>query len=79
MAGIWVRTADRISDQKGEAVMILLYEKIYRQKQEQYKLDGDLQAFNKFISEAHDFQFAVMTKKISENEYAEWLNTQCAS
>lgn len=64
---------------KGEAVMILLYEKIYRQKQEQYKLDGDLQAFNKFIAEAQDFQFAVMTKKIPENEYTAWLNAQCAS
>ena len=53
--------------------MILLYEKIYKQKQEQYKLDGDLQAFNKFIAEAQDFQFAVMTKKIPENEYTEWL------
>lgn len=79
MAGICIRTSDRISDQKGEAVMILLYEKIYRQKQEQYKLDGDLQAFNKFISEAHDFQFAVMTKKISEDKYAEWLNAQYLS
>ncbi|MDE6600513.1 MAG: hypothetical protein K2K34_10600 [Oscillospiraceae bacterium] len=59
--------------------MILLYEKIYRQKQEQYKLDGDLQAFNKFIAEAQDFQFAVMTKKIPEAEYTEWLNAQCAS
>ncbi len=59
--------------------MILLYEKIYRQKQEQYKLDGDLQAFNKFISDAHDFQFAVMTKKIPETEYAAWLDAPCAS
>ena len=59
--------------------MILLYEKIYRQKQEQYKLDGDLQAFNKFISDAHDFQCAVMTKKIPETEYAAWLDAQCAS
>jgi len=59
--------------------MILLYEKIYRQKQEQYKLDGDLQAFNKFISDAHVFQLAVITKKIPETEYAAWLDAQCAS
>lgn len=59
--------------------MVLLYEEIYRQKQEQYKLDGDLQAFNSFIAKAHDFQYGVMTKKISENEYAEWLNSQKAS
>ena len=56
--------------------MTLLSEEIYHQKQEQYKLDGDLQAFNSFIAKAHDFQFGVMTKKISENEYAEWLNSQ---
>ncbi len=58
--------------------MTLLYEEIYRQKQEQYKLDGDLQAFNSFISKAHDFQYGVMTKQISENEYAAWLNSQKA-
>lgn len=56
--------------------MTLLYEEIYRQKQEQYKLDGDLHAFNSFIAKAHDFQFAIITKKASENEYAEWLNSQ---
>lgn len=59
--------------------MALLYEEIYRQKQEQYKLDGDLQAFNSFIAKAHDFQFGVMTKQIPENEYKEWLNSQRAS
>lgn len=59
--------------------MTLLYEKIYRRKQEQYKLDGDLHAFNSFISKAHEFQFAVATKKISETEYARWLNAQMAS
>ncbi len=56
--------------------MALLYEEIYRSKQEQYKLDGDLQAFNSFIAKAHDFQFAVATKKISEAEYTEWLDAQ---
>lgn len=59
--------------------MTLLYEEIYRSKQEQYKLDGDLQAFNSFIAKAHDFQFAVATKKITETEYTEWLNSQRVS
>ena len=63
---------------KERVLMTLLYEEIYRQKQEQYKLDGDLQAFNSFIAKAHDFQFGVMTKQISENEYAAWLNSQRA-
>ncbi len=56
--------------------MTLLYEEIYRSKQEQYKLDGDLQAFNSFIAKAHDFQFAVATKKITETEYNKWLDAQ---
>ena len=56
--------------------MNLLYEKVYRMKQEQYKLDGDLQSLNSFITKAHDFQFAIVTKKSSECEYAEWLNKQ---
>lgn len=59
--------------------MTLLYEEIYRFKQEQYKLDGNLQEFNSFIAKAHDFQFAVATKKIPETEYTEWLNSQRAS
>ena len=44
--------------------MNLLYEMVYRKKQEQYKLDGDLQAFNSFISKAHDFHFAIAAKKL---------------
>ncbi len=56
--------------------MTLLYEEIYRTKQEQYKHDGNLQALNSFISKAHDFQFAVATKKITETEYTEWLDAQ---
>ncbi len=56
--------------------MTLLYEEIYRSKQEQYKLDGDLQAFNSFINRAHEFQFAVATKKIAETEYTDWLDAQ---
>lgn len=59
--------------------MNLLYEEVYRMKQEQYKLDGDLQALNSFITKAHDFQFAVATKKSSEREYARWLQEQLAS
>ncbi|MBP1559808.1 MAG: hypothetical protein J6C96_00995 [Oscillospiraceae bacterium] len=55
---------------------MILYEEVYRQKQEQYKLDGDLQAFNSFIAKAHELQFEVMTKKTSENEYNEWLMEQ---
>lgn len=56
--------------------MNLLYEEVYRKKQEQYKLDGDLKAFNSFIDEAHSFQFAVATKKRPESEYTEWLKCQ---
>ena len=59
--------------------MNLLYEMVYRKKQEQYKLDGDLQAFNSFIATAHDFQFAVAAKKSSEKEYTKWLNEQLHS
>lgn len=59
--------------------MNLLYEMVYRKKQEQYKLDGDLQAFNSFISKAHDFQFEIAAKKSSEKEYREWLNEQLRS
>ena len=59
--------------------MNLLYEQVYRKKQEQYKLDGDLLAFNSFIDKAHDFQIAVAAKKRSEKEYAEWLNEQLCS
>lgn len=59
--------------------MNLLYEMVYHKKQEQYKLDGDLQAFNSFISKAHDFQFAIAAKKSSEKEYNEWLNEQLQS
>lgn len=60
--------------------MNLLYEEVYRKKQEQYKLDGDLQAFNRFISKAQDFQLAVAVKTAgSENEYASWLNEQLSS
>lgn len=65
---------------KGESAMNLLYEEVYRKKQEQYKLDGDLQAFNRFISKAQDFQLAVAAKAAgSENEYASWLNEQLLS
>ncbi len=56
--------------------MNLLYDEVYRKKQEQYKLDGDLHAFNSFIDEAHNFQFAVAIKERSESEYAEWLKKQ---
>ncbi len=56
--------------------MNLLYDEVYRKKQEQYKLDGDLYAFNSFIDEAHNFQFAVATKERSESEYAAWLKEQ---
>ena len=59
--------------------MNLLYEMVYRKKQEQYKLDGDLQAFNSFIAKAHDFQYAIAAKKSSEKEYNEWLNEQLRS
>lgn len=59
--------------------MSLLYEEVYRKKQEQYKLDGDLLAFNSFIDKAHDFQIAVAAKTRSENEYAEWLQEQLCS
>ena len=58
--------------------MNLLYEEVYRKKQEQYKLDGNLPAFNSFIDEAHNFQFAVATKERSESEYTEWLQKQLA-
>ncbi len=56
--------------------MNLLYEEVYRKKQEQYKLDGDIHTFNSFIDKAHDFQFAVAKKERSESEYAEWLRKQ---
>lgn len=60
--------------------MNLLYEEVYRKKQEQYKLDGDLQAFNRFISKAQDFQLAVAAKAAgSENEYTSWLSEQLSS
>lgn len=60
--------------------MNLLYEEVYRKKQEQYKLDGDLISFNTFISTAQDFQLAVAAKAAgSENEYTSWLNEQLTS
>ena len=59
--------------------MNLLYEEVYRKKQEQYKLDGDLPAFNSFIDEAHKFQYAVATKERPESEYAQWLQEQLCS
>ena len=59
--------------------MSLLYEMVYRKKQEQYKQDGDLQAFNSFIAKAHDFQYDIAAKKRSEKEYTEWLNQQLQS
>ena len=65
---------------KGESAMNLLYEEVYRKKQEQYKLDGDIQAFNGFISKAQDFQLAVAVKAAgSESEYASWLSEQLMS
>ena len=65
---------------KGESAMNLLYEDVYRKKQEQYKLDGDLQAFNGFISKAQDFQLAVAAKAAgSETEYTSWLSEQLLS
>ncbi len=65
---------------KGESAMNLLYEEVYRKKQEQYKLDGDLQAFNGFITKAQDFQLAVAAKAAgSENEYTSWLSEQLLS
>ena len=65
---------------KGESAMNLLYEEVYRKKQEQYKLDGDLQAFNGFISKAQDFQLAVAAKAAgSETEYTSWLSEQLSS
>ena len=62
--------------EKEYRLMNLLYDEVYRKKQEQYKLDGDLYAFNSFIDEAHNFQFAVATKERSESEYAAWLKEQ---
>lgn len=59
--------------------MTLLYEQIYRRKQDQYKRDGDLQSFNSFIAKAHEMQYAVATKAIPETEYNNWLNSQMAS
>ena len=60
--------------------MNLLYEEVYRKKQEQYKLDGDLQAFNGFISKAQDFQLAVAAKAAgSETEYTSGLCEQLSS
>ncbi|MCM1329426.1 MAG: hypothetical protein NC253_08305 [Ruminococcus sp.] len=60
--------------------MNLLYEEVYRKKQEQYKLDGDLISFNSFISKAQDFQLAVAAKAAgAEPEYACWLNEQLTS
>ncbi len=56
--------------------MSTLYEEVYKQKQAQFKLDGDLQSFNQFISLAQDYQFAVITKEQSENSYIEWLMDQ---
>lgn len=59
--------------------MYLLYEKAYRKKQEKYKLDGDLQSFNRFIAKAHEFQLAVAAKTVgSEGEYTRWLREQLA-
>lgn len=59
--------------------MYLLYEEAYRKKQEQYKLDGDLQSFNRFIAKAQDFQLAVAAKTAgSEGEYTRWLREQLA-
>ena len=59
--------------------MNLLYEQVYRKKQEQYKLDGDLPAFNSFIDKAHSFQYAVATKESPESEYVQWLQEQLRS
>ena len=59
--------------------MNLLYEQVYRKKQEQYKLDGDLPAFNSFIDKAHSFQYGVATKELTENEYIQWLQEQLVS
>ena len=59
--------------------MNLLYEEVYRKKQEQYKLDGDLLAFNSFIDKAHSFQYAVATKERPESEYVQWLEEQLCS
>lgn len=59
--------------------MNLLYEEVYRKKQEQYRQDGDLQAFNTFITKAHEFQFNVAVKKSPECEYCKWLNEQLCS
>lgn len=56
--------------------MSLLYEEVYRKKQEQYMSDGDLRAFNSFIDKAHSFQFDVATKERSEREYTAWLREQ---
>ena len=56
--------------------MSTLYEEVYKQKQAKYKLDGDLKSFNQFISLAHDYQFAVIIKQQSENNYIEWLMNQ---
>lgn len=61
---------------KRRVAMNLLYEEVYRKKQEQYKRDGDLQAFNSFIAKAHDYQFAIAAKKPCEREYTEWLTEQ---
>ena len=63
----------------GGNLMELLYEKIYRQKQEQYKLDGDISAFNSFIDKAHDLQSAVIRKECRESEYINWLQDQIRS
>ncbi len=56
--------------------MNLLYEEVYRKKQEQYMLDGDLKAFNAFIDKAHSYQYAIATKSGSESEYIAWLKEQ---
>lgn len=59
--------------------MNLLYEKVYRKKQEQYRQDGNLQELNTFITKAHEFQFNVAAKKSQEREYCKWLNEQLCS
>lgn len=56
--------------------MNLLYEEVYKLKQKKYITDGDLHAFNQFISSAQEYQFAVVKKEMPENTYTEWLINQ---
>lgn len=56
--------------------MSMLYEKVYRQKIRKFEQDGDLKAFNAFISKAQEFQISVAENSSSEMAYSEWLKAQ---